>query len=428
MGVLHVKYLLLGGGVASSAAAAAIRELDTEGDLLLVGQEINRPYHRPPLSREYLRGQMPREALFTHPSEWFNRNRIQLRTGRRASHLDAGRHCVTLDSGEEISFDQLLIATGGAPAPLLAQGAQLPNLFYLRTLEDAERIQHAMETFRREGRPHERGRGRAVVIGGGPLGSEIAASLVQCGLHVDLALTGDYPCDQVVGEATGRCLLRLLEKDGVRVHPRGGALRLEGDGRVQRVVLADQTSVDCDFAVAAVGLAITKDLLRGTPIDAENAILVDEHCRSNVANIYAAGDGAAVRDPLFGKHRLMYPWEMAALTGRLAGTNMAGGNGGFDAVTHCTIRVLHVEINVWGEPRRVERRLIRGTTSGESPRFVEFGLAADGRIAQVLAVGDCQDTATLAELVRQRMRMVIDQDRLIDPDVPLRELLSEPTG
>jgi 3-phenylpropionate/trans-cinnamate dioxygenase ferredoxin reductase subunit len=425
MGVLHVKYLLVGGGVASSAAAAAIREADGEGDLLLVGQEINRPYRRPPLSREYLRGQMPREELFTHPAEWFNRNKIHLRTGRRASHLDVGRNCVTLDSGEEISFDRLLIATGGTPAPLLAQGAQLPNLFYLRTLGDAERIQHAVEKSRREGRAHERGRGRVVVIGGGPLGLELAGSLSQCGMHVELALSGDYPCDELLGEATGRCLLRLLEKDGIRVHPRGSVLRLEGDGRVQQAVLADQTSVECDFAVAAVGLAITKDLLRGTPISAEKAILVDERCRSSVANIYAAGDCAAVRDPLFGKHRMMYPWEMAALTGRLAGTNMAGGAASFDAVTHFQNRVLHVDINVWGEPRRVERRIIRGTTSGQSPRFVEFGIAADGRIAQMVAVGDCQDTHTLAELVRRRLAVGADQDHLTDTDVPLRQILGE---
>jgi NADPH-dependent 2,4-dienoyl-CoA reductase/sulfur reductase-like enzyme len=425
MSVLHVKYLLVGGGVASAAAAAAIRELDAEGDLLLVGQEINRPYHRRTLSRAYLRGQIPRETLFTHPAEWFNGNRIQLRTGRRASHLDVGRNCVTLDSGEAVSFDRLLIATGGTPAPLRAEGAQLPNLFYLRTLEDAERIHHAMEKSRREGRAHQRGRGRAVVIGGGPLGLEIAGSLAQCGMQIDLALSGDYPCDQIVGEATGRCLLRLLEKDGIRVHPRGSAVRLEGDGRVQRVVLADQTMVDCDFAVAAVGLTITKDLLRGTPIDAETAILVDEHCRTNLPNIYAAGDCAAVRDPLFGKHRVMYPWwEFAAGTGRLAGTNMAGGDVGFDGVTHCIILMLHVPIEVWGEPRRVERRIIRGTTSGESPRFIEFGIAADGRVAQVVAVGDFADTATLAQMVRRRLAVGADLDRrLSDPDIPLKQMM-----
>jgi 3-phenylpropionate/trans-cinnamate dioxygenase ferredoxin reductase subunit len=409
--------------VASAAAAAAIRQLDDEGDLLLVGQEINRPYRRPPLSGEFLRGQMPREQLFTHPADWFDRHKVQLRTGRRASHLDTARNCVTLDSGEDISFDRLLIATGGAPAPLGASGAQLPNLFYLRTLEDAERLQHAMDKARREGRPHPHGRGRCVIAGGGPLGLELAGSMAQCGMHVDLALAGDYPFDEFVGEATGRCLLRLLEKRDIRTYPRGSVTRLEGDGRVQRAVLADGTALDCDFAVAAVGLAITKDLLRGTPIAAEKAILVDEHCQTSVANIYAAGDCAAVRDPLFGKHRMMHPWETAELTGRLAGTNMAGGEAQFDAVTHFRQHVLHLDIDIWGEPRRVERRIIRGTTSGESPRFIEFGIAADGRIAQVVAVGDGEDAATLAQMVRRRLAVGADQDRLSDPSIPLTQMM-----
>jgi 3-phenylpropionate/trans-cinnamate dioxygenase ferredoxin reductase subunit len=424
MSVLHVKYLLVGGGVASSAAAAAIRELDAEGDLLLVGQEINRPYRRPPLAREFLRGQMAREELFVQPAGWFVQHGISLRTGRRASRLDTSRNCVTLDSGEEISFDRLLIATGGTPAPLIAAGAQLPNLFYLRTLEDADRLQHAIDKARREGRSHDRGRGKAVVIGAGPLGLEIAGSLAQCGLRVDIALARDYPYDQFVGEATGRCLLRLLEKHGIVAHPRGNVLRLEGDGRVQRAVLADGATVDCDFAVAAVGLHVTKDLLRGTPIVAEKAILVNERCQSSVPNIYAAGDCAAVLDPLFGKHRMMHHWETAALTGRLAGTNMAGGEARFDAVTHFRGRVLQLDIDIWGEPRRVDSRIIRGTISGESPRFVEIGIAPDGRIAQVVAIGGAEDPQTLAELVRRRLAVAADRERLMDPAVPLQEIIS----
>jgi 3-phenylpropionate/trans-cinnamate dioxygenase ferredoxin reductase subunit len=424
MGILHVKYLLVGGGVASSAAAEAIRELDAEGDLLLVGQEINRPYRRTQLCREFLRGQVARESLFTQPAEWFVGHKIQLRTGRRAAHLDTSRNCVTLNSGEEISFDRLLIATGGTPAPLVAAGAHLPNLFYLRTLEDAERLQHAIDKARHEGRPHHGGRGRVVVIGGGPLGLELAGSLAQRGLHVDFALARDFPCDPFFGEATGRCILRLLEKHGIVVHPRGSVLRLEGDGRVQRALLADGASIDCDFAVAAVGLHISKDFLRGTPVAAEKAILVDEHCRSSLPDIFAAGDCAAVLDPLFGKHRMMHHWETAALTGRLAGTNMAGGEARFDAITHFRGRVLNLDIDIWGEPRRVDHRIIRGTTSGESPRFVEIGIAADHRIAQVLAIGDCDDPQSLAELVRRRLAVQADQDRLMDPAVPLQQILS----
>src|SRR5438128_1701718 len=118
MSDLHVKYLLIGAGLASSSAAEAIRGIDTRGELMMVGQEINRPYHRPPLSKEYLRRQAGRETVFTKPAEWFAKNQVQLRTGRRISHLDATRKSVTLDSGQDVTFDKLLIATGASPRHL----------------------------------------------------------------------------------------------------------------------------------------------------------------------------------------------------------------------------------------------------------------------------------------------------------------------
>ena len=308
MSDLHVKYLLVGGGVAGSEAAKAIREIDREGDLLMIGQEINRPYHRPPLSKEYLRGQRTRESLFTMPAEWFVQSRVQLRTGRRLSRLDTTRNAVTLDNGEGVSFDRLLLAIGGAARARLRR-AQLPNLFYLRTLEDAERLQHAIAKAVREGQSHPKGRGRAVVIGGGTLGVELAASLTQAGLHVDLAISAEHPWRQLAGETAGRCIAQFLESHGVAVHRNDRAAALEGDGRVQRVALASGKTLPCDFAVAAVGIAIHKDILRGTPIAAEQAILVDAGCRTSVRDVFAAGDCAAIFDPLFGKYRLMHHWD-----------------------------------------------------------------------------------------------------------------------
>src|SRR5439155_18103535 len=167
MSDLHVRYLLVGGGVASSAAAAAIRRRDREGSVLLIGQEINRPYQRTPLSGDYLLRQMTRDALFSMPADWHEASGVALRTGTRVSHLDTARQAVILGSGEEVSYDRLLLATGASPRPLEIPGSRLPGLFYLRTLEDADRLYHAVETAKRTGRRHERGRGVAAVIGGG---------------------------------------------------------------------------------------------------------------------------------------------------------------------------------------------------------------------------------------------------------------------
>src|SRR5579862_9425309 len=324
MSKLHVKYLLVGGGIASSEAARAIRARDPRGDLMLVGQEINRPYFRAPLSKSFLTGHLKRESLFTLSPDWFVQHDVQLRTGRRVSHLDIARTSATLDSGEEISFDKLLLAIGSMPNNLRAAGADLPNLFYLRTIDDAERLLHAVETARKLGRAHDKGRGRAAVIGGGLLGVEIAASLCEAGIAVDLIMSRDYPWGKIVGDATGRCLTNLLETRGIKIHSANPVRVLEGDGRVQRVRLADGQSVDCDFAVAAVGTHVNMDILRATPIAAENAILVNDHCESNIPNIFAAGDCAAARDELFGKHRIPSACDTAADTGQIAGANIAG--------------------------------------------------------------------------------------------------------
>jgi 3-phenylpropionate/trans-cinnamate dioxygenase ferredoxin reductase component len=419
----HVKYLLIGGGVAASHAAVEIRKIDPRGDLLLIGQEINRPYHRPPLSRQFLLGQRGHEQLFTLPPQWFVQNHVQLRTGQHAAHLDVHRQTAILDSGEEISFDRLLIVTGGSPRPLRIPGADLPNLFYLRTLQDADRLAHAIDKAKREGRTHEHG--RVVVIGAGLLGVELAGTFSQAGLHVTLVAAGNYPWASFAGEATGKWLAKFLEKRGVNVRMADRVARLEGDGRVQQVVLSSGDSISADFAVAAVGLEPHRELLRGTPLVAEKAVLVDQYCKTNIESIYAAGDCAALFDPLFGKHRLLSHWESAAETGTIAGINMAGGSAAYESVSHFHTHVLDLRADVWGEGKLVDRRINRESIAAgaDSPSFVEFGVGADGRIAQAIAVGPCEFRADLVELVRRRFQVAGFDEKLRDPGVTVSSLL-----
>ncbi len=422
---LHVKYLLVGGGVASSAAAAAIRERDREGSVLLVAQERSRPYHRPPLSKGYLRRETPREELFTTPPGWFERHDVELRTGRRVTRIDAARSSVALDSGEEVSYDRLLLATGATPLPLDVPGAQLPNLYYLRTIADEDRLRHAIDKALAEGLRHPGGRGRAAVIGGGLLGVEVAGSLGRLGLGVDLVTDG-HPWQRIAGESTGRFLSLYLERHGVRVRAERRPLRLEGDGRVQRVVLDDGATLDCDLAVAAVGSAANRDILRNSSVAAERAILTDPYCRTNVPGVYAAGDCAAILDPLFGKYRWIDYWEHAAATGALAGRNMAGGDGeAYAGVNRFTSEVLGLRLVGWGESRFVDRRLIRGTPDVAAPGFAEIGVAADGRVSQVLWIArqeDSDEPAGLRELVARRTNVSGREEALKDPAVPLPDV------
>jgi 3-phenylpropionate/trans-cinnamate dioxygenase ferredoxin reductase subunit len=415
----HVKYLLVGGGVASSSAAQAIRDVDAEGSVLLVGLEVNRPYNRPPLSKQYLRRQSDRAELSSLPMGWFGEHQVELRTGRRVVQLDTVRQVAFLNDGEEVAYDRLLLATGSSPVHLDVPGATLPNVFSLRTIEDADRLLNAIDKAKREGRPnHLGGHGRVAVIGAGLLGVELAGSLTQLELAVDL-VSSSHPWDHFAGENTGKFLSLLLQKHGVRVHAGARPERLEGDGRVQRVILNDGTTLHCDFAVVAIGAAANKELVRNTPIGVGRAILVDEHCRTNVPHIYAAGDCAALLDPLFGKHRVMDHWDNAVVTGRLAGRNMAGIDEPYAETNRFRTNVFDLDVTVWGEPRLVDRRLLRGTPNVDAPAFSEIGVAADGRVAQVVAVGKVTEHDALRELVSRRFAINGNEERIKDPASPL---------
>lgn len=423
----HLKYVLIGGGLASSSAAKAIRAHDAEGSILLIGQEATRPYHRPPLSKDFLRGQIAREELFTDFVGWFKEQHVELRTGLRATQLDPSRKCVGLENGDEILYDKLLIATGASPKQLTIPGAKLPNVHYLRNLPDSDRLHNTIEKARHEGRPFERDggrklRGAATVIGGGLLGVELAASLTQLDLFVDLVVAAPHPWNKFAGEMTGKFLTRYLERNRVKLHLNAEPMRLDGDGRVQRVVLSSGETIPCDFVVAAVGIVPHKELLRGTNIAAERAILVDDHTRTSVPDVYAAGDCAALFDPLFGKHRQLDHWDSAAIIGTLAGRNMAGVDTGYDAVSHFATTLFDLRVDAWGEARHIDHRILRGVPNADAPDFVEIGVSADGRVSQVLAVGHRGEDAALRDLVRRRFPVAGREELLKDPATKLHEL------
>jgi 3-phenylpropionate/trans-cinnamate dioxygenase ferredoxin reductase subunit len=431
----HATYLIVGAGLAGSSAAQAIRLRDPRGSVLMVGREINRPYHRPPLCREYLLRKASRADLITLPGEWFRDNRVQLVTGRRVARLDPARHAVALDTGEEVVYDRLLLATGVSPRPLNVPGADYPNVYDLRTIEDAEQIAHAIETARVEGRPHDPGnrsgpRGRVAVVGGGLLGVELSETFVNAGLKVDLLIAAPHPWGRFAGEHVGTTVARHLERNGITVHAGARVARLDGDGRVQRVVLDTPGAkpVDADFVVTAVGSVFNRELLRGTPINAEKHILVDQQCRTSVEDVFAAGDCAAILDPLFGKHRVLDHWDAARLTGTIAGANMAGDTSAiYDVVNQFSSEVFGLRLDAWGESKHVLHRHTR-RLAGPAGGLLEFGIAASQRISQVLALSPDRtrpaDAALLQEFVRRRLDVTGRAEALLDPTTDLQSLLT----
>ena len=181
--------------------------------------------------------------------------------------------------------------------------------------------------------------------------------------------------------------------------------------------------IDCDFSVVATGIISNRELLRGTPIAAEKAILVDDHCRTNIEGIFAAGDCAAVFDPLFGKHRVIDHWDSARVLGAIAGANMAGVEARYDSVNTYSSEIGGLMLKAWGEGRFVDHRLMRGTPNVESPDFAEIGVAADGRVAQVLAIGRSEEHSLFEELVGRRFNLEGREEAIKDPARDLRGVL-----
>lgn len=430
MSMPHFKYVLVGAGGAGSAAAVAIRERDSAGSILLVGQESNRPYYRPALNKEFLNRSKARMDIVVEPVGWYDEKHVELRTGRRAAHLDTSRRMITLDNGDEIAFDKLLLATGASPRPLRVLGSELPNVFHLRTIQDCDRLHNAIDKARSEGRVHSitskpgtASRGRAVVIGAGLLALETAATLRHMDLQVDLVLGRQPPWGKFSGENTGRFLSLYLAQHDIAVHVGLSPERMEGDGRVQRVVLSNGESLDCDFVLVAVGVVSNRDLVRNTPIAAEKAILVDDHCRTNVQDIYAAGDCAAVLDPLFGKYRVIDHWDSARYCGAIAGANMAGDDVRYDTVSAFSSSLFDLNMVAWGEPRLVDHRLLRGTPNVDLPDFAEIGVASDGRVAQVLAIGRTKEHELFRKLVQMRLNVRGREEIFKDPSQELASLM-----
>ena len=411
----HVKYLIIGGGVAGSAAIEAIRRVDHTGSILFAGAESNRPYLRPAINKQYLRRGTDRSSLAALPVSWYAERHVELQTGQRVARLDTARFSALLGSGEEVSFDSALVAIGATSAPLKVAGDDLPGLHYLRTLDEADRLIHALDVIRVTRQP------RVVIIGAGLIGLETAATLSAMGVDVHVVEGAAYPWRRIAGPDVGLFLQKLLSDQHVQMHVGHPVARLGGDGRVQRVVLNDGTNIACDLAIAAVGMTISRDLLRGTQISAETAILIDGRCQTSVRGIYAAGDCTAILDPLFGKHRVIDHVDHARLTGNIAGANMAGGDERYTQLSHYWSDIGKQRVDIWGESKLVYRHIRRGDPA--TKQFAEFGIAADDRIAQVIAVGRTAEHAALRFCVEKRLNVAQIENILTDESSDLASMM-----
>lgn len=312
--------VIVGGGMAGGNAAVTLREEGYRGRVVLVSPEPGIPFGRPPLSKTYLRSEEDLDGWYVKPASWYEEHDVERPGQASVVNIDATTQSVLLDSGQELGYQKLLVATGGRVRRLEIPGADLPGLHYLRRVADCDAI-------KREARP---GR-HAIVVGMGFIGCEVAASLTQLGVHVTSVFPGKVPLERVLGAEVGAVISAFHRANGVELLAGEQIAEFEGSGRLQAARTASGMRVACDFAVAGTGIQPDLTGMAGLTAAQDNGLLVDELCRTTAPDVYAAGDLANQLHPLFGRVRVEH-YNNAEKMGRAAARSMLGSTAPYDYV------------------------------------------------------------------------------------------------
>ncbi|HWX74271.1 MAG TPA: FAD-dependent oxidoreductase [Solirubrobacteraceae bacterium] len=408
--------MIVGGGLAGGNAAVALREEGFDGRVVIIGRESEVPFGRPPLSKTYLRSEEDLEGWYVKPADWYDGHDVERRTEAGVVSIDAGARTVALDSGEELGYGKLLLATGGRNRRLDVPGAELAGVHQLRTVADCDAI-------KREAAP---GRS-ATIVGMGFIGCELAASLTQLGVRVTAVLTGGQPLERVLGEQVGAAIGAIHRERGVELLAGESVAGFQGGERVEAAVTATGRRVACDFAVVGIGIEPAVPEFAGAAVAQSNGILVDELCRASLPDVFAAGDVANHLHPVFGRVRVEH-YNNAEKQGRAAGRSMAGAGRPYDYIHSFWSDQYEHKLEYVGHAPRWDEFVLRGSV--EERRVVGFYLL-DGQLLAAVGLdrgGDPEleadsEMAACARLVGERARPA--PERLADDGVDLWSLVPD---
>jgi NADPH-dependent 2,4-dienoyl-CoA reductase/sulfur reductase-like enzyme len=371
------ELVIAGGGLTAARAIKSYRDAGGGGRIALVSTESVLPYHRPALSKRYLRGETG--APFAEDDAFYRDHEVEVVLGSAVTAVDIATRSVETDVGDLV-YRKLLIASGATPRRLRVPGADLKGIYGLRTLDDSDEIRRAAA-----------GAERAVVVGGGFIGMEVAASLRQLGLTVTLIHMGRGVFDQLGSDELSAQLLALYREQGVDVLLEQEVARFGGEGRLEYVEAKSGLCVEADMAVVGVGVVPNVDFLADSGLALDNGVVVNELFETEAAGVYAAGDVANFFDPLYGRRRRIEHWSNANYQGTEVGKLLAGRGGGYDTVSSFFSEVFGTTIKVFGDTSRADESSAEGSL--ESGFLATFGDA--GRLVGAITVGQSEELETL---------------------------------
>jgi NAD(P)H-nitrite reductase large subunit len=394
----HVyDYVIVGGGLAGASAVQGIRELDAAGSILLAGEESHLPYDRPPLSKKLWFGKQKVEDIFLHDRAFYDTHAVTLALGAKAARLDSGKKIITTANGETYGYGKLLLATGCKARTLDIPGGDLEGICYFRSLDDYLRTRGVAA----EGKS-------AVVIGGGFIGSELAAALNINKLHVTMIFPGALLCDRVLPDYLGRAVQQRYQEKGVRILAADKPISFSRNGAQFITRTGKGETIASDIVIVGVGVIPEMELAKSGGLEVGNGIVVNEYLETSSPDIYAAGDAAFFPYRALGQPMRIEHWDNALNQGKWAGRNMAGAHEPFTYQPYFFSDLFEFGYEATGE---VDSRL---ETFADWQKENDTGVIyyqRDGMVRGVMMCNVWDKVETARELIRKGERMTPEKLR-----------------
>ncbi len=406
------RILIVGAGQAAAQAIDTLRRKGFKGTLTLIGSEPHFPYQRPPLSKKYLSGALERDRLLIRPAHFYTEHGVAARLGRRADLIDRERRCVRLDDGSVVEYDALLLATGSKPRHIVTPGANLAGVHYLRNIADVERL-----------RPDLTAGKRLVIVGGGYIGLEVAATARELGLDVTVLEMADRLMNRVTCSEVSAFYAAEHSKHGVRIVCNARVEALHGGGggsaeRVRAVACHDGAEYPADIVLVGVGVVPEDELARDAGLECLNGIVIDQHCRTADPHIFAAGDCTSHPSIHYGRHLRLESVDNAFEQGTSAALNMLGTPTPHDKVPWFWSDQYDLKMIIVGLSTGYDSVVLRGSPAARS--FSACYLFR-GELIAVDTVNNPKDQMAARKLVAARARP--DPAKLADTTLALKDCL-----
>ena len=397
--------VIVGAGHAAGQAAASLRQAGNEEEIVIIGDEAHIPYQRPPLSKAYLAGEQGIERVYLRPEKFYQDRNVTVTLNTTVNAIDTDAKTATTDAGDTIGYDRLLLATGGRPRKLNIPGSDLRGIHYLRTIADVDTIRSEFAAGR-----------KLVIVGGGYIGLEVASVAVKNGLEVHVLEMEERILQRVTTPGMSAYYHQLHTGRGVNIHTSTTVSGFSGERAVE-AVLCGEESFPADLVIVGIGIIPNVEVAEAAGIECNNGIVVDDHCRTSAADVYAAGDCTNHPNPLLNRRLRLESVPNAMEQARVAAANMCGGDKVYASIPWFWSDQYELKLQMVGFSSDGDHQIVRGDM--DANQFAVFYLKGDKVVA-----ADAVNSPKEFMICKQLIGRAVDQEALADPETDLKGLLA----